>query len=329
MNTKTASHALVPSLLLAALLLTACRLPARQAERAAQVNRAQATQAALMVLTELARPTRTPTSHPPTQTPPQPSATPPAPGTPTTPALRVTARPGLALYEHPGLPGYLFQIDLAAWVADPENETGDLVHQQIADCRIAPAAGEALETPERFYWQDFGRFRWEIMDYGSNALAAPILGAGLEGSRGSLLALQGYGRTACREAQEQALAELMARSEAVGLAEFAPFRSPTPRPALEGFDCPDTPPARLRVGDEVSISADGLWLRSEPRVDTSTRVRQFLRYPPYRVWVVGGPLCGTYVYWQVELSELGEDGETLVGWLAEGDLEEYYLAPVR
>jgi len=328
MKNRTVSHARsFPLLTLVTLLLTACALPARPV---AQAQNAQATQAAYLVQTALARPTGTHTplpTLPPTQTPVPPSATPRFSATPTQPVIRVTARPGLELYSHPDIPDYVFQIDPALWAPDPGS--ADLVHQAIAGCRIEAAPGRGLGPPERLFWQDFGRFRWEILDYGTWAYARPIVGAGLADNQNSFLVLQDYHRATCRGDQEDVLANLMTQSEAEGWIDYARYQSPTPRPALEGLDCPNTPPARLRVGDDVSIVTDGLWLRSEPRADNSTKVRQFLRYPPYRVRVIGGPVCETYVYWQVEVSAFGEEGETLQGWLAEGDPREYYLIPVQ
>ena len=117
---------------------------------------------------------------------------------------------------------------------------------------------------------------------------------------GSFLQLTGYNQAACRSDQEQVLQNLLTAGQASGEIPSSPFRSPTPRPALEGFDCPNTPRVRLRVGDEVSVITDGLWLRSEPRADDSTRVRKFLRYAPVMIHVIDGPVCEKYVYWQVE-----------------------------
>lgn len=329
MKSRTISRARTSLLLLMInLLLAGCALP-RSAQQSAQAQNAQATQAAFLVQTELARPTGTPSPLPtlsPTQTVVPPSATPLVSATP---PIRVTPLPGLALYSHPGITDYVFQIDPAQWTPDPGGQTADLVHQTIADCRIEAVPGRGLGPPERLFWQDLGRFRWEILDYGTWAYVRPVVGADLVNNQNNFLALQDYHRAACRGDQETVLANLMTLSEAEGRVAYARYVSPTPRPAMEGFECPDTPPARLRVGDEVAIITDGLWLRSEPRVDNSTKVLQFRRNPPYRVRVIGGPVCETYVYWQVEVGAFGEGSETLQGWLAEGDPQEYYLVPVR
>ena len=125
------------------------------------------------------------------------------------------------------------------------------------------------------------------------------------------------------------MTNLMLRGEAGGEYAYTPFSSPTPRPALQGFDCPLAPPSRLRVGDVVSVITNGLWFRSEPRADKSTQVRQFMRYPPVTIRITGGPVCEKFVYWQVEVTTFGEAGVTTQGWLAEGDAEDYFLEPVK
>lgn len=152
--------------------------------------------------------------------------------------------------------------------------------------------------------------------------------AGVESLHGSFLERQDYNRAACRATQEEALSNLMLVSEAQGQVSLAPFQSPTPRPALEGFSCPNTPPA-LRIGDYVSVVTDGLWLRSEPRAADNTRVRKFLHYAPNMIRFIGGPVCEKYVYWQVQVVEFGEPGITTQGWLVEGDPQETYLVTVK
>jgi hypothetical protein len=327
----------IPFILLV-VLLAGCK-PGASAVKMIQQQAVEATQAALYVLTEIARASITPTPSPvppATETPLPPSQTPthtasemaaasptPAPG-----ALRVTAQPGLTLYTHPDIPDYVFQIDPTAWQKDPGGQTANLVHQSIANCQIESVPGQGLAAPQRYFWQDLGRFRWEVMDYGNWAYVVPVLGNGLnQGS--SFLRLVGYNQRSCRNAQEDVLANLMLKREAEGQFAFVPFPSPTFRPSPDGFDCPNTPAARLRVGDYVSVITDGLWMRSDPRADNSTRVRKFLRFAPFAIHVIGGPVCDKYVYWQVEVSEFGEGGKTTQGWLAEGDLEEYYLKPVK
>lgn len=311
------------------------------AAREAQKPIDSATQAAFFVQTELYRPTRTATPLPtltPTQTPAAASATPFLTGSETplpdstqgNTAVQVTAQPGLALYTHPDIPDYVFQIDPGIWVKDPSGKTANLVNKMMAGCRIESVPGHGLAAPKRLLWQDFGRFRWEVMDYGSNAYVVPVSGRGVsdQGSN-NFLNLAGYSLPACRSAQEQMLSALMTRQEAAGGIPYTLFQSPTPRPALEGFRCPNTPPARLRVGDQVSVITDGLWLRSAPQADESTKLSKYLRYAPVFIRVVNGPVCEKYVYWQVEVSTFGEASVTTQGWLAEGDPTEYYLVAVK
>ncbi len=325
------------------LLLAACSPPGASVTQASQQEQVQATQAAFLVQTEIARgsltptaspaPSTTPTPPPPSPSPKQAGGEPPAGPTPTggtaQPALQVTALPGLALYTHPEIPDYVFQIDPAVWEKDPSGKTADLVNTTSADCQINAVPGHGLGAPQRYFWQDLGRFRWEVMDYGTWAYVYPVLGAGLTNQGSSFLRLAGYNRSSCRAAQEEVLANLMLTGQAAGKLGFAPFQSPTPRPSLGDFTCPNTPPARLRVGDFVSVVTDGLWLRSAPRADDSTKERKFLRYAPYIIRVIGGPACEKYVYWQVSVSEFGEAARTTEGWIAEGDPAEYYLVAVK
>jgi hypothetical protein len=322
------------------LLLTACQPPALRGSRAAQQIDAGATQAAYAVQTAIVRASDTPTAT----VAPTASATPitlesaatatpttgDAAGTPSPGEVRVTAAPGLQFYTNPDVAQYVFQIDPALWQKDPGGETSNLVHQSLSDCRIEAVPGHGLGPPERLTWEDHGRFRWEVMDYGKHAFVFPILGGGLNGADGSFLDLVGYNQPGCRSDQMDVLDHLMTSDEAGGAAVYAPFASPTPRPALEGYDCPNTVAARLRVGDEIQVVTDGLWLRSAPQADEGSKVRKYSRGAPQSMRVIGGPQCGKYTYWQVEISDFGEGNATTTqGWFAEGDASEYYLAPVR
>ena len=321
--------------ILIVLQLSACGLFAAPVSQQTPRPNDASTQAAHIVETEIARPSRTPTP-PATQTPIPPSPTSAEGATLTalaaspthTPGIRITALPGLELYVHPDIQDYVFQIDPAKWESDPQGSS-DLVHQSIANCAVNSVSGSGLGPPERLFWQDLGRFRWEIMEYGTWAYAVPIQGTGVSDQGNSFLRLPGFNRAACRSDQEEILENLMLRGEAGGEYAFTPFSSPTPRPALQGFDCPNAPPTRRRVGDVVSVITNGLWFRSEPRADKSTEVRQFMRYPPVYIRVVGGPVCEKFVYWEVEVTTFGEAGVTTQGWLAEGDAEDYFLEPVK
>lgn len=340
----TRAAALIACLLISG-MISAC---GNSAERSAEQINAHATEAAFLVQTEIARPTRTPTSIVtdtpwPSQTPnwasptaillisgtPTSSVTTSADSTPTIPSIRVTAQPGLVYFTHPAIPDYVFQIDPNHWRKALDGENAVLIHKTIMGCAIESVPGHGLAAPKRLIWQDLGLFRWEIFDYGVNAYAVPALGSGVTDGGNSFLNLQGYNVPDCRKEQETILANMMTRSEAVGELSLAPFQSPTPRPALEGFSCPNTPPARLRIGDQVTVITDGVWLRSAPQADDSTKIRKLLRNAPVNIRIVDGPVCEKYVYWQVEINTFGEASETTRGWLAEGDLQEYYLMPVK
>ena len=311
--------------------------------RAENLLNSDATQAAYFVETEIARPSRTPTSMAtptptPSQTPPPASPTPlqmlngtaPVESTPVDTAIHVTAQPGLTFYIHPDIQDYVFQIDPGRWRRDPSGATVNLVHKTIMGCGIDSVTGHGLAAPKRLSWQDFGRFRWEILDYGANAYAVPVAGSGIgDGQASSYLNLRGYNLPDCRKEQGEVLANLMTTREAAGELPLALFQSPTPRAALEGFTCPNTPQVRLRIGDQVSIVTDGLWLRSAPQADEGSKIQKLLRNAPVNIRIVDGPVCETYVYWKVEISTFGEASETTQGWLAEGDVNEYYLLAVK
>ncbi|MBK8022100.1 MAG: Ig-like domain-containing protein [Chloroflexi bacterium] len=82
--------------------------------------------------------------------------------------------------------------------------------------------------------------------------------------------------------------------------------------------CAGAPPSRVHVGDviEVITEPDPLRLRAEPL--TGQVLTNLTR--GMTVSVIGGPTCaGNFAWWQVQLN----DGST--GWLAEGDLTEYYV----
>ncbi len=332
----------------------ACQLPTPASLRPTPTPNLAFTQAAeqvVQVITQSAY-TSTPTQTLPTDTP-APTATPAATNTPTAaptqgtdeaggaatatpagaPAFQVTAEPGLALVSLPEIKGYVFQVDSSRWAAGSGDQASDLVNRKLSGCRIDWVPGHGLGSPQRLLWTDLGRFRWLIYDYGSSALAAPYAsayGSASSSATGSeFLELVGYQQSACRSDQEEVLASLITAQEASGGARFVPYPSPTPRPALEGFSCPNTPPVRLRVGDQAAVITDGLWLRSEPRADDSTKVRKYLRNAPVFVRIIGGPVCEKFVYWQVEISTIGEPSESIQGWFGEGDPSEYYLKPVN
>jgi hypothetical protein len=302
------------------LLLTTCGTPASK-DRATQKTNETATQPAVDVGIEISRPSRTPTFTV-TQTPSLPRITSSPIMTASPIAIRVTAQPGMQLHVVNSLypPVYVVQVDPARWSQGLENKV-------VPNCGVYSITGGGLPRPQRLFWQDLGRFRWEIMDNDTSALAVPIRGNGLSDQEKNYLLLMGYNQPACRSDQEKLLANVMTVREAAGEIPFALFASPTPRPALAGFDCPNTLPARLRIGDEVSVITDGLWLRSEPRADESTKMRQFNRRPAEVITIIDGPVCEKYVYWKVSVRPFWDNATQ--GWFAEGDTREYYLIPVK
>ena len=96
------------------------------------------------------------------------------------------------------------------------------------------------------------------------------------------------------------------------------------------FSCLDAPPSRVQVGDMARITfTDGTstWLRSEPQVGDNV-VEKLAEGTEFEI--ISGPECtprsgndGSYVYWEVNIPS-----KSLTGWVAEGDLENYYIEPL-
>ncbi|MBX3065268.1 MAG: Ig-like domain-containing protein [Anaerolineae bacterium] len=93
--------------------------------------------------------------------------------------------------------------------------------------------------------------------------------------------------------------------------------------APAAFECPGAPPTQLAVGMEVYVLYD------DPRPirvreNAGLAGRQITQANPGTVFsVVGGPVCSDgYVWWSV----VSED-ETIRGWVAEGNLENYFIGP--
>lgn len=100
----------------------------------------------------------------------------------------------------------------------------------------------------------------------------------------------------------------------------------TPTPV---FSCPNAPRTRLKVGQQGRVTfTDG----STTRVRSSPEISQNIiaNIPEGTVFkVIGGPVCvprpgrsDAFVLWQIQV--LSND---LVGWVAEGDMNDYYLEP--
>lgn len=98
--------------------------------------------------------------------------------------------------------------------------------------------------------------------------------------------------------------------------------TPPPEPSLTSTpqQCPNAPPLRLIVQERGRVIPDNehLNLREGPGLDYEAlqRIR-----PGEDFFVLDGPVCdGTYAWYEVEYR-----GQR--GWVAEGDLDEYYAEP--
>lgn len=103
---------------------------------------------------------------------------------------------------------------------------------------------------------------------------------------------------------------------------------PTPPPSLITPNtgtvvCPGTPPSQMRVGMLGLVTfTTGTPLNVRDRASTSAAVARII--PEGTVFdVVGGPICADgYTWWQIQLDGI------LFGWVAEGDADGYFIAPV-
>lgn len=84
--------------------------------------------------------------------------------------------------------------------------------------------------------------------------------------------------------------------------------------------CPGSPPPRLKIGDTAIVAIESFPLRARP-VPADGEPLELL-YRGYALPVIDGPRCArSWLWWQVEL----RDGRA--AWVAEGDLENYFLRP--
>ena len=85
--------------------------------------------------------------------------------------------------------------------------------------------------------------------------------------------------------------------------------------------CPDVVVARLSIGMHgVVTPGSPNRLRSEPTTASSHNILDVINAGE-EFAVVGGPTCADgYRWWQVEF-------RGLIGWTAEGDDQDYYVAP--
>jgi len=84
----------------------------------------------------------------------------------------------------------------------------------------------------------------------------------------------------------------------------------------ESVACEGTPESRLQIGDSIRVITDAIRVRATPPDGDILEVLYTNNVLP----ITGGATCaGGYLWWQITL----QDGRT--GWIAEGDLNEYYI----
>ncbi len=98
----------------------------------------------------------------------------------------------------------------------------------------------------------------------------------------------------------------------------------TPFPTLEGGDiCPNSPiPSRVSVGSGAIVEAGGVANRIRSEASTTADIVGYME-PGQAFQVIGGPTCDPETlirFWKVDFNGLQ-------GWTAEGEGEEYYIAP--
>jgi len=86
--------------------------------------------------------------------------------------------------------------------------------------------------------------------------------------------------------------------------------------------CPHAPDTRVKEGDQIIVARlmDNLRIRSEPTIN-SEKIGSLTTGA--KLIILGGPSCAdNYLWWLIKT----ENG--LIGWVAEGSRENYYLEPV-
>ena len=201
-----------------------------------------------------------------------------------------------------------FQVDSDAivalyyWRADWREDGHTLKYLRLLDCTLtATGAANAFSggTPAQAI---IGRFSWLEGD----GVYSLKLGDNL--FIGNLVAQYGTSDTSCRNVIESLLKSVRAFSK-----------------YAQAGKCRYAPKQRLKVGD-TAVMLSSSYLRMEPRWAEDTLLHLVDPTQKLTIQVIGGPVCaiynqGEYSYWQVRLSS------NELGWIAEGDLKEYYLAP--
>jgi len=206
-----------------------------------------------------------------TAPPPTASATTAASPTPaSTPTKTVpptlTVASGLVAVEHPGFFNIVFQYDPALWTNEysegPESKYKFLGSKTLANCRLDAVPPMGMPQPDQIRLEILGGRLFRVYDYGQISVYE---------NQSVYFHLTGADDLQCKSALESLLAQMLDAPQFYGYGAPTPFATSTPRPPLSDFECDALAP-RLRPGDGAYIIADGLWLRSEPRLDESTEV---------------------------------------------------------
>jgi hypothetical protein len=190
----------------------------------------------------------------------------------------------------------------AAW----QQDVLSLAHRQMAGCTMT--VGGATEWPPASAAKEIGGFEFQVYQIGAETIyLSPDVPSG---ERAIILVSATTEAGKCFLETETVLATLHLAPE-----------------AAQSANCPWAPPTRLKVGDRVKalISA---WLRTEPRWGEATKIQQLNTQAAPEITILAGPVCaiypgGEYLYWQVSIMP-----DNLVGWLAEGDSDQYFLEPI-
>jgi hypothetical protein len=202
-----------------------------------------------------------------------------------------------------------FQLDIDAIAAldysraDWQEASHVLEHRNLSGCTLAADGGTDAFDPNSS-GDVIGGFTW------LGGEGAYSLKLGDVRIIGNLVARYGGKPSNCRQAIESLLKSVHAM-----------------RDYAQAGECRYAPKQRLIVGGAATLRSSS-YLRTEPRWAEDTRIRLVGPAEKLTLQITGGPICaiydkGEYSYWQVELS----NGEK--GWMAEGDLKEYYLVPKR
>lgn len=216
---------------------------------------------------------------------------------------------------------FIFLFDPNEWeLLEMDGVPWMIRHKTIENCFIADPlkAGHGMipwPNPERRYIN--GR-NWlvnyfDLYTYLGNYKLHLELGGNTVG---------GHDNPKCLEAQENVLGTLIIPGEG-----FKPeVRLPTFTP-VPPFVCPLSPKTRLQVGDYTTTTTTVL-LRSSPEKRDDNIIARLK--PGVGVYITDWPVCGkyeggAYAYYKIKIFQIGK--EDIIGWVAEGDLNEYYLAP--